>query len=1390
MPPQPEVQSQEFTQQPSIDILPVPPIPFEPPLSAVEEEEDSLEILNSDFELNHTPLGTTDGSSLEETGDSGLKWTQTQLNQNARLQVEPNGVREIPQVEEESNIQHMSARVISPPPVVHPKETREAEKRSDESEDGVITSPDVPGSLIQPRKATHASSPKSSALPAPSSPLTEQDELANGSSRQLGVEGGLEETEVDIPHIQTPEQSQPPSTPPVRPLTSTAPTTSSKNGEPGKRLQGVTSYSPSRFTNGLKPDSLKAKSATTSPSKIFASKKAFLNKKRKEPSPDIEESMFGREPHQPKCSDPLDNLRRLQSERLDETKTMGQRPENKKTKTASKEHDHLEDILERRLTENSHSYGEEGTEGVNERRDKTEEQKDEPEDEQEGVNWDKSLPVTSLLSSDDIRQSRTPSPSSAEAHANPSSSPNQVRPHDSPQAIHLNENSRFHRFANSGSTSSQRADQYSGDLFSDMGEEVPDLPESQHTVLFPATQVVPRLPSSTPAADPASGKARSSIALEATQPDDTQIDDLDTPGKGAAASVHTNPSSSPPPPLLSRADSNLSTHSKVSVPSHRQLTRRSRTQDHSSEALPADDGRAPGVVAAPNDEHTARNLSRAPSNLSATSRISVPSHRQLTRRSRGEPDLSPNGEIPRTSVLNNVTAKNPAVILKPNRSEAIIPAAELSPFKRTSPHRVSSEPPMLQETLKNSIESGSSLLNERKSAEQNQHTHITGSTDSLLRFTSPRVPSSPYKRSASSSSPSLQARDHPALPTSLDAMETTQPDVAASIKSDHAELSLQIALPPRISPKRYNGHKKRKRILSSPAPGSESAAESSSTAPDDELDHTFRPPKSTKRPKKETSTTARMTKPANSRKSANPLLLPSKRKPKPIIRSSSPSNPPSDSQSSSSAPEDLEDNTYQPSLFPRPPHLLLEKHRKRVSTSSTSTARKLSTKKGNQSKPNARVARLSPSVSISNVSEPVLPTPETFAVLAAFFHRYYPGEAVWTGKAYNVSFYDGEQKKNVKAESMRQLVLKKGDSLEGVESRLPAKFEVARDWDGHADGVKCITEKGESLGRVSLKDFGISNKVIHSTFQDRLFEDPHSSNAVARRQSLPRSPTKKGGLLYDSPSKVGRMGRSTTPTRPLSEKLKGMLFLLTKSTSEDQAILSLAIRQNGGTTALNWQDLFDRNSPGECGFEKDLDGTPFLILLGEGREGAVITPKVMVALAKGIPCLSARFIEDISDEDVDWRSYLISPGFSNHVEHYMSQVVDTAWGGEEWDSQKAGPIRRPLKGKTVLFILPSAKYESLKRLIPVCAYSMGVEEIHSVPNTKSSEGTIKDPKWDYVLVEEREYRNKEGDLKPLPKWLSAEQDRLCNVHWLKQCLIMGRALPPSLERERVEEKKK
>ncbi|WVQ97680.1 hypothetical protein IAU59_004794 [Kwoniella sp. CBS 9459] len=1304
-------QSQESTQQPSIEIKPSTVAlaqPFRPPSRAQTEPpapatpgNRAIASSSSDRAIGQTSSESAIGSSFEETGDSGLEWTQQQLEKN----------------------QQVEARRVE---AGHDAEDEGLEAIREASE-GVITSPEVAAQASGPKWVSETPGPS-----RPSTPLTEGDQLDESVPQEEAAIDGLEATEVeDPPSIPSPSVSPRLPTSPVTRHHLPVPPSVPAKVSPRKNLSPMTNFSPKFTSNGNLPSH-----TLNSPSRAAGSRTSLgFKRKKRENAAEIEDS-FGQDPII--RVNPLERINGLMRKHSEAHAD----PTNGAANTAGGNgHDDAEDSAEQSGETGDSSQGvingttrspgrseHPSTEGslslhgkaVASPHKSVSERGSAEEDENEAINWEQTIPSVS-------GRGRNPASVDRDEPTSPSPAlPIQRRPSTgtpSPPGSPVNGRTHFRQFANSGSTSSPKIG-YSGALFSSQAfsNDFDDATQTQDSQLFQPTQMV-RQPTS-----PARSRTRSAshpqLELEATQPD-TQ-----------------------PHPAEAGLTENVDGGNEV----ENQALNLGIQQANSAVPRPA--------------------ISRIPSVASTTtsSRVEVPAHRQLQRRSRADDGstVSPfTAHVPQFPQRNGIAPTRPGH-LQVRQSEILHPVIGSSPFKKTSPPRRSSEPPLLQETMQeSSSDPPIPILPPNGVRREAVLTPPSSPRPAFFHSTPPQLTSSP---APASPRPALNIR--PALEETI----TDGPSLPA---------------PPPVKPspvKQYLGPSKRRRILNSPSPPvpqrqPEGSDPESSATPEDLEDHTYQPTASVSK--------ANQLGPSGG---AVPTVQNIGQKRKRGISPSSPlSNPPGSEDESSSAPEDPADNTYQPSLMLKVKGISgKDKGKSREGSTKASSRASSPARHKKKSKLNARVIRQS--TPLSSVASPgsmpaAAPEPpmNPNRVLALYSPHYYPAKIIGIGKAgqtYSIEFDDGDTKSNVPMHHMRQLILRKGESLQASRrsDNLPASFEVAEDWDGNEAGVKCQSGK-KRLGRVPLDRIAVKKALIASDFGDRLFPGVNLTiNGLTgtigerlavreARASVPRSPVKQRLQAPTIPSSRSR--RSPSLTVNDSVIFDGMCFLLTKGEGTTQLEgIAPNIRDHGGKCVDKWPELFDQASPGHCAFAKELPGIPFVIPTGEQL---VMTVKLMVALAKGIPVLSPKFIEEsiAAQELLDWRAYLISPGFSQHTGHYASQCVDPFWGGPGWNPREAVPLRRPFKSKKVLFVQPSTKdfVTMLKELVPVCFYLMSVEEFQAVANIKANHATMQDDKWDYVLFETRE--------KDVPAVLT-DAENLCDMHWLKQCLITGSALPPSV----------
>ncbi|WVQ76648.1 hypothetical protein IAR50_006322 [Cryptococcus sp. DSM 104548] len=494
------------------------------------------------------------------------------------------------------------------------------------------------------------------------------------------------------------------------------------------------------------------------------------------------------------------------------------------------------------------------------------------------------------------------------------------------------------------------------------------------------------------------------------------------------------------------------------------------------------------------------------------------------------------------------------------------------------------------------------------------------------------------------------------------------------------------------------------------------------------------------------------------------------------------SSSPLSDEESSSAPEDPDDETFQVSGKRK------AKGKRREASVASDTKRNRGTKgkrvagkgKGKVVPDLERVkggrtigggkSSTGSSTASTPTSTPRAPVDDT-RVLAYYSRSYYPARILGiTPKGYRVLYDDGDEKKDIPATKLRRLVLRKGDELfpHPLKSKgLSARMEVVADWDGDERGVKVKgfddddDEDGQYLGFVELKLVRILAPSVEEHFRDRLY--------------LPKTPN------VDTPSKAVR---HPSPKKNTRHKIfTGLAFIFTTGTEDgnegrNAVELKELVEMHGGVVYKSWELLFDKNVTTRF-------TSPYVPFVVTSGTKPVMTPKIMVALAKGIPILSDKFLDDsISQLSLArWQPYLMATPRSTYTGSRMSQVVDRKWGADEWDKDNAVHIEKPFEGLKILYIISDK--EELDNLVMTCLVCLGTAEVQKtkLPRAKDASKALDlmtDPKWDYIVLEDRSVR--------IPAYLVGNE-KMTSITWLKQCIIMGSALPPALDQGIEEEAK-
>lgn len=311
---------------------------------------------------------------------------------------------------------------------------------------------------------------------------------------------------------------------------------------------------------------------------------------------------------------------------------------------------------------------------------------------------------------------------------------------------------------------------------------------------------------------------------------------------------------------------------------------------------------------------------------------------------------------------------------------------------------------------------------------------------------------------------------------------------------------------------------------------------------------------------------------------------------------------------SSPAAEDPNDNTY------RPPRTDGKERNAKAKTSEGSTAKRPRLKPNRFSGAGLRtLKRSTPLANGATSSLTSLPaTSQTFGLRVfgwwASTKAYYPGViSASDGSRFRVDFLDGTYG-YATLDRLRLCLLRVGDLIKPTDEINGQKYtelEVEEDWKGGDAPIK-VAMKGESVGIIHLKNLYIRQAAVNKSFGDRLV----SANLLG---DLP------------PPSSSRRTASPVKTSRP-SNVFAGKVFLITSATGESrqtsQDDLRDEIVSHGGRVEDDWRNLLDLP---EDGFGSTLHNrdTPFLLAQGNMT---IMKPKLMAALAKGIPCIAPEYV--------------------------------------------------------------------------------------------------------------------------------------------------------------------
>ncbi|KAF7363517.1 DNA repair protein crb2 [Mycena sanguinolenta] len=373
--------------------------------------------------------------------------------------------------------------------------------------------------------------------------------------------------------------------------------------------------------------------------------------------------------------------------------------------------------------------------------------------------------------------------------------------------------------------------------------------------------------------------------------------------------------------------------------------------------------------------------------------------------------------------------------------------------------------------------------------------------------------------------------------------------------------------------------------------------------------------------------------------------------------------------------------------------------------------------------------------------------------------HYYPGvvHALASGQDRFIVYFDDETKQEVRLDQMRLCLPRVGDSVSITNPEKPT-VDITVDITGvDLDAGTVTVESKNFQDTILISYIRIPGRTIIAEWKDRLVT---SVVCQVKSQSSFISPAARVSV-----------------TRSFQSKLFSQVgFCITHT--EKQAKTAL-IKSNGGMVFDDWECMLglEGQKSGERWILQPSDAAPTELMLSLQRvfllaEDFSQTPKYLLALAFGIPCLRMNFIEHAikTGRMSDWTNYLLPAGFLEHNSARMSQFINLDWGKDRRKDLENimtdTTAYKAFEGKTILCVSPRVLDESdVSAALPRVMLAMGALSVEAVQKIENATLTLTD--YSYIVT-------KDAMIKPFLL-------RGCIVvswDWVKEVLISRRMLTP------------
>ncbi|GAA6029427.1 hypothetical protein JCM8097_003673 [Rhodosporidiobolus ruineniae] len=427
--------------------------------------------------------------------------------------------------------------------------------------------------------------------------------------------------------------------------------------------------------------------------------------------------------------------------------------------------------------------------------------------------------------------------------------------------------------------------------------------------------------------------------------------------------------------------------------------------------------------------------------------------------------------------------------------------------------------------------------------------------------------------------------------------------------------------------------------------------------------------------------------------------------------------------------------------------------------------------------------------------------------------QFYPGMIVtYSGGFFHIVF-DDNSKGKLRPDELRRCELKRGDLVqyfgneaetETQQTTLDGDVQVMRvERDGETvdggelrrDDIVLVASTNDDEGRVErLEVSAIRIRPRHgSQLDDRKLTDKDlaSFNAVAPKQPIAPLPLSSPPKAYA----VDRIDVNTSSTGLFARTA----FIVTSATKQSRTEKEAfpALLESHGATVITWEHLFSvtaskkTTKPPEVFFHRiDFERIDEIFLLADRPS---TTPKFLIALALGVPCISKEFAVDSISQNtrLAWEPYALAAGFIHHLGAQalgaqLHAIKKTAFDlGSLEAAAKSGGV---FKGRSFLVVSQVKKGKRLNDDKEAHAQQLyvflsllsagGASIVHFVSSPADASSATG---YDHVFLAD-DAASPSSSSADLPTKL-VKHKGLVNMTWIKQCLIAGRLLPSARMRD-------